>query len=202
MSVREVVREITKDEIFFLHSGGGITISGGEPLSQPDFVSGILKESRELGIHTALETSLHAPFANLEKILPWLNALYVDIKHMDEEFHKQWVGADNLVILANLRKIDESNYPVETIVRIPLVPGANDSDSNLSATAEFCKSLKKLKEIELLTYHRLGLETYRNLGMNYPLKELLPPSRERMLERAAFLSEQNIGVPIRVSGGV
>lgn len=200
MSVREAVREITKDEIFFFHSGGGVTISGGEPLSQPDFVSEVLKECRELGIHTAIETSFHAPFESIEKILPWLNVLYVDIKHMDEEFHKQWVGSDNSTILDNIRKIDESNYLLDIIVRIPMVPGANDSDSNLSATAEFCKSLKKLKEIELLAYHRLGLETYRNLEMDYTLKELIPPSRERILERAGFLSQQNPDVPIRVGG--
>ena len=201
MSVREAVREITKDEIFFFHSEGGVTISGGEPLSQPDFVSEVLKECRELGIHTAIETSFQAPFESIEKILPWLNVLYVDIKHMDEEFHEQWVGSDNSIILDNIRKIDESNYLLDIIVRIPMVPGANDSDSNLSATAEFCKSLKKLKEIELLAYHRLGIETYRNLAMDYPLKELVPPSQERILERADFLSQQNPGVPIRVGDG-
>lgn len=202
MSVREVVREIAKDEIFFFHSGGGVTISGGEPLSQPDFVSEVLRECRELGIHTAIETSFHAPYESIKKVLPWLNVLYVDIKHMDKEFHKQWVGPDNLLILNNIRKIDQSKYPLEIIVRIPMVPGANDSDSNLSATAEFCKSLKKLKEIELLAYHRLGLETYRNLEMDYLLKELVPPSRERISERAGFLSQQNPGVPIRVGGGL
>lgn len=200
MSVREAVREITKDEIFFFHSGGGVTISGGEPLSQPDFVLQVLKECKELGIHTAIETSLHAPFESIEKVLPWLNVLYVDIKHMDKEFHKQWIGTDNSSILDNLRKIDESNYLLDIIVRIPMVPSANDSDSNLSATAEFCKSLKKLKEIELLAYHRLGIETYRNLEMDYPLKELVPPSRERILERAGLLSQQNPYVPIRVGG--
>lgn len=202
MSVREAIREISKDEIFFFHSGGGVTISGGEPLNQPDFVSEVLKECRELGIHTAIETSLHAPYENIETILPWLNVLYVDLKQMDQEFHKQWVGPDNSLILANIRRIDQANYPLEIIVRIPLIPGVNDSNSNLSATAEFCKSLKIIKGIELLAYHRLGMETYRNLGMDYPLQDLVPPSRERILERADFLSRQNPGVPIRVGGGL
>lgn len=200
MSVREVVREICKDEIFFFHSGGGVTISGGEPLNQPDFVPAVLKECSELGIHTALETSLHAPYENIEIVLPWLNVLYVDLKQMDPEFHKRWVGPDNSLILANLRRIDQSNYPLEIIVRIPLIPGVNDSNSNLSATAKFCNSLKLIKEIELLPYHRLGMETYRNLGIAYPLQNLIPPSRERILERANFLSRQNSGVPIRVGG--
>lgn len=202
MSVQDVVQEITKDEIFFFHSGGGVTISGGEPLSQPDFVSEVLEECKQLGIHTAMETSFHAPFESIEKILPWLDVLYVDIKQMDQTIHKQWVGCDNKVILDNLVKIDQSNYPLDIIVRIPMVPGANDSDTNLVATAEFCQALNKLREIELLPYHRLGLETYRNLGIDYPLKDLTPPSQEQILERAAFLSQQNAGVPIRVNGVV
>lgn len=201
LSVQEVVREIVKDEIFFFHSGGGVTISGGEPLSQPDFVAEVLRECRQLGIHTALETSFYAPYESIAKVLPWLNVLYVDLKYMDREFHKQWVGRDNSLILDNLRKIDQTTEPVEIIVRIPLIPGANDSDANLSATAEFCRSLKKLIEIELLPYHRLGLETYRNLEMTYLLPELVPPSPEGITERADFLARQNPGVPIRVGGG-
>ncbi|EGW36567.1 glycyl-radical enzyme activating protein [Desulfosporosinus sp. OT] len=200
LSVQEVVREIVKDEIFFFHSGGGVTISGGEPLSQPDFVAEVLQECRALGIHTALETSFHAPYESIAKVLPWLNVLYVDLKLMDKEFHKQWVGTDNALILDNLQKVDQTKEPLEIIVRIPLVPGANDSDANLSATAEFCKSLKKLKEVELLPYHRLGLETYRNLDRDYLLQELISPSAEEISERASFLALQDPGVPIRVGG--
>jgi len=198
LSVQEVVREIAKDEIFFFHSGGGLTISGGEPLNQPEFVAEVLRECRDLGIHTAMETSFHAPYESIAKVLPWLNVLYVDLKHLDKELHKQWVGQDNSLILENLRKLDQANDPVEIIVRIPLIPDANDSDANLSAVAEFCKSLKKLREIELLPYHRLGLETYRNLEMDYFLQELVPPSQERISERADFLALQNPGVPIRI----
>ncbi|ODA39348.1 Pyruvate formate-lyase activating enzyme [Desulfosporosinus sp. BG] len=201
LSVQEVVREIVKDEIFFFHSGGGVTISGGEPLCQADFVAEVLRECRELGIHTAIETSFYAPYESIAKVLPWLNVLYVDLKHMDRKFHKQWVGRDNSLILDNLREIDQTSEPLEIVVRLPLVPGANDSDSNLSATAEFCKSLKKLIEIELLPYHRLGLETYRNLGRDYLLQELVPPSSESITERANFLALQNPGVPIRVGRG-
>lgn len=201
MTVQEAVQEISKDEIFFFHSGGGLTISGGEPLNQADFVSEVLKECRALGIHTAIETSFYAPFESIEKVLPWLNVLYVDIKHMDAALHKEWAGLDNSLILENIRKVNESKYPLEIMVRIPMVPGANDSDSNLTATAEFCRSLDKLKEIELLAYHRLGRETYRYLGRPYELKYVLPPSPERILERAEFLAAQNPGVPIRVGSG-
>jgi len=201
MPSEEAVREIAKDEIFFFHSDGGVTISGGEPLRQPDFVFEVLKGCRERGIHTAIETSFHVPWEHVKKILPWLNVLYVDIKHMNKELHQQWVRTDNSLILTNIRKADKSSYPLDILVRIPMIPGVNDSDENLSQTAEFCKSMKKLKEIELLSYHRLGMETYKNLGMDYPLKELIPPSPERILERAVFLRGQDPGVPVRVGGG-
>ena len=201
MSVAEVVREITKDEIFFFHSGGGVTISGGEPLKQPDFTSKILRECRERGIHTAIETTLHAPWESIEKALPWLNVLFVDIKHMDQKNHKEWVGTGNSLIHANIRKINESKYPLEIIVRIPLIPGINDSDANLLAVCNFCNSIHKLKEVELLPYHRLGVETYKNLEADYQLKDLEPPSSDRILERTNLLSKCSMEVPIRIGGG-
>jgi len=201
MGAEEAVKEISKDEIFFFHSSGGVTISGGEPLAQPDFVREVLKGCRERGIHTAIETSLFAPWEQIEKVLPWLNVLFVDLKHMDWEMHREWTGVDNTLILDNIRKVGESSYPVEIIVRIPLIPGVNDSDMNLMRVGEFCQSFRKLKEIELLPYHRLGLETYRNLGRDYSLKDLVPPSPEQILERASFLTKQIPGVPVRVGGG-
>lgn len=201
MSVKEVVREVSKDEVFYFHSGGGVTISGGEPLQQSDFVAQVLKECRELGVNTVLETSLYAQWESIEEVLPWLNVLYVDIKQMDQDLHRQWVGIDNSLILNNIRNIDRSRYPVGIIVRIPMIPEVNDSDENLSRTAEFCKTIKKLKEIELLPYHRLGMETYRNLGIEYQLKDLVPPSQDRILERAEYLGQQNLEVPVGVGGG-
>ncbi len=201
MAVREAVREISKDEIFYFHSGGGITVSGGEPLRQPEFVAELLRECREQGIHTAMETSFYAPYGSIEKVLPWLDVLYVDVKMTDGESHREWTGVDNALILENIRRADRSGHPLELFVRIPMVPGANDSDCNLSATAEFCRSLTKLKEVELLAYHRLGTDSYRLLGREYSLKGLVPPTRERILERAGFLARQNPGVPVRVGGG-
>ncbi len=201
MSVAEVVREITKDEIFFFHSGGGVTISGGEPLNQPDFTSEVLRECKERGIHTAIETALHAPWKSIEKVLPWLDVLFVDIKHMDQRNHKEWVGTGNSLIHDNIRRIDQSKYPVEIIVRIPLIPGINDSNANLLAVGEFCKSIHKLKEIELLPYHRLGVETYKNLEVDYRLKDMEPPSLERIMDRANLLSKCNMSVPVRIGGG-
>jgi pyruvate formate lyase activating enzyme len=201
MSVREAVGEISKDEIFFFHSGGGVTISGGEPCNQADFVAAVLRGCRERGIHTAVETSLYASWERIEEFLPWLNVLYVDIKHMNPEIHKQWVGTDNAIIFENIRRIDQSAYPIEIVVRIPMVPGANDADENLLKTGEFCQTIKKLKELELLAYHRLGMEAYKNLGREYALKDLVSQSTEEILKRAGYLAQQYPDIPIRVGGG-
>jgi pyruvate formate lyase activating enzyme len=201
MTVEETVREIVKDEVFFFHSGGGVTLSGGEPLTQAKFVVRLLRECRERGIHTAMETSFHVPFDCIEGVLPLLDLLYVDIKHMDGECHRQWIGQENALILENIRKADAFEAAVEMVFRIPLIPHLNDSDSNLGAVADFCRSMTKLKEVELLPYHRLGSHVYGALGREYALMALAPPSRERILERAHYLARQAPGVPVRVGGG-
>jgi pyruvate formate lyase activating enzyme len=201
LSVEEVVREINKDEIFFFHSGGGVTLSGGEPLSQAEFTSAILEQCKKNGIHTAVESSFHVEFPNIEIVLPWLDLLYVDIKHMDGNMHELLIGEKNMLILDNLCKINLSAFPLEVIIRIPLIPGFNDSDKNLSATLAFCKNIKKIKEIELLAYHRLGIDTYRHLGQEYLCRDLTPQTREQLLERVNYLDKQNSGIPIKVGSG-
>lgn len=202
MSVGDLVKEITKDEIFFFHSDGGVTLSGGEPLLQPDFVARVLKHCKRKGIHTAIETSLFAPFNNIKEVLPYLDVLYVDIKHMDNFKHKKYTGVDNTLILDNILKIDSIDLPLEIYVRIPLIPTVNDSESNLLMTLEFCKSLTKLKEIELLPYHRLGIETYKSLGLEYKLSEIDVPTSEEILERTQFMVSKSNGIKVRVGGNL
>lgn len=187
MTTEELLHEISKDEIFYFHSGGGVTFSGGEPLLQAPFVAEVMKQCKKRGIHTAIETCLYAPYESVEQLLPWLDVLYADIKHMDCSEHKLYTGADNSLILENIKKIDSSPYPVDIFIRIPIIPGINDSKDNLSKTAEFCSNIKKLKEIELLPYHRLGTQTYKNLGIEYRLAKILPPSPERMEELKGFI---------------
>lgn len=201
MSVDELVHEIAKDEIFYFHSGGGVTFSGGDPLNQFKFVAETMKKCKRSGIHTAIESSLFAPYENIEEILPWLDVLYVDIKHMGKEEHKRYTGVDNNIILENILKIDCSTYPVNIYVRIPLTPSVNDTKENLLNTIEFCSNLKKLKEIELLPYHRLGIETYKNLGIEYKLSNISSPTPERMLELVDFMSANSQGIRVRTGGG-
>jgi pyruvate formate lyase activating enzyme len=201
MSVDEVVADICKDEIFFFHSGGGVTLSGGECLLQPDFVAGVLEECRRRGINTAIETSLFAPWRSVEKILPFLNCIYVDLKHPDGDIHKKLVGVDNNRILANLKKLDQSDLPFKIYLRIPLIPGINDEDAVLLKTLSISATLKKLAEIELLPYHRLGVGTYAKLGRVYGLEDVVTPSEEYICERAEFLKKQGVNVHIKAGSG-
>jgi len=201
LTVDQAVEEICKDEIFFFHSGGGVTVSGGECLLQVDFVASVLEKCRRRGIHTAIETSLFAPWQSVEKILPFLNTIYVDLKHPDALIHEKFTGVDNSLILNNLEKLGNSKHLFDFHLRIPLIPGINDSDENLLASLSIAASIRKLKEIEVLPYHRLGVGTYEKLGRSYELENIDTPSKEYIIERTSFLRKQGLNVDLKVGGG-
>ena len=201
LTVDQLVEEISKDEIFFFHSGGGVTVSGGECPLQCDFVAAVLEKCCRRGINTAIETSLFAPWKSVQKILPFLNSAYVDLKHPDGRMHQKFTGADNSLILNNLKKLDQSALPFDIHLRIPLIPGINDADDTLLAVLTISATIRKLKEIEILPYHRLGVETYKKLGRSYELQQLSVPSWEYIVERAEFLRKQNARVSVKVGGG-
>ena len=199
MTDQQVIELISRDEIFYFHSGGGVTISGGECLTQAEFVHSVLKECRTRGIDTALETSLFAPWQAIQLILPHLNAIFVDIKHSDSVTHRELTGIGNERIWENLIRIDELDQPLPVFIRIPLIPGINDSNDNLRNTLERVSSLEKVQSIELLPYHRLGVATYADLGRDYALKNLQPPSPDYLSERRNFLRTQNSSIPVTIA---
>ena len=202
MTVSAVMDEVKKDEIFFYHSGGGITLSGGEPISQSSFAAALLEESKKLGINTTIESCLYGNFSSIEKLLPWLDTFYADLKQMNGAIHKEWTGQDNQLILDNLVKIDRSDSSPAINIRVPLVPGFNDSDENLLATLQFCKGLNNLKGLEILPYHRLGIDTYRHLDLDYnQCRDIAPPTAERLSERISFLKKQNSRIAIFSGSG-
>jgi len=200
-TVQDITREVSKDEIFYFHSGGGVTLSGGEPCAQPHYVSELLRELKFRGIHTAIETSLYAPWEDVEKLLPHLDCVFADMKHMDTVLHEKWTGAGNEIILENIARIISSEFQVSMTLRVPIIPGVNDDDGNLSALAGFANGLaNKLQAIELLPYHRLGCTTYRLLQKQYPLESVTVQPWEKLEERARFLSSHDTGVPILAGG--
>lgn len=195
----DVVKEIEKDELFYFHSGGGVTISGGEPLEQPEFVLSILRKCSYLGISCALETSLFAAWEKIEPLLQYLNIIYVDIKHPDSNRHKSLTGRENRLIIDNILRLDKSKYNFHLIVRTPLIPGINDGEENMEKLAGIVNGLGKLKCVELLTYHRLGVETYAKLGRNYILQELQSLNIEEM-KSSGLVLKKLVSVPVMING--
>ena len=188
MTAEEVFGEISKEEIFYFHSGGGVTISGGEPLMQPDFSLALIRQCKKVGINTAIETSAYGDYSAVEKLLPQLDVIYVDLKLMDEQLHIKQTGVSNKTVLENLRRLAAGEFQGKLRVRIPLVPSINMDNDNMEdgqirAAAEFCQSLAKLDFVEFLPYHRLGVDTYRKLGREFLMGDIMPPGKEAV-ERA------------------
>jgi len=190
MDADQLMREIEKDEVFFFHSGGGVTLSGGEALVQPEFVAEIFQRCHHLGIRTTLESSLFASPEAIERVLPHLDLLYADIKHMDNERHEELTGLGNETILANIQAVSARTRGPGLIIRMPVVPSINDDDENLRSLARFCSGLARLQKIELLPYHRLGVTRYRELGREYPLHGIKAPSRDYMERKATVIRSE------------
>jgi pyruvate formate lyase activating enzyme len=190
LGVDEAMTELRKDMPFYASSGGGITLSGGEPMLQVAFSEAVLRACRAEGIHTALDTSGHAPWADYEKVLPFVDLVLYDFKLADSEAHRKYTGVDNELIRENLARIDERGMPIE--VRIPVIPGINDSQENIEESARFLAGLKGIQRVALLPYHGLGESKYPRVGRTYRLDGLASPSRERMEQIASWISRYGI----------
>ena len=167
MNVAEVMREVRKDAHYYAQSGGGVTLSGGECLLQADFSAELLKTCKEQKIHTAIESALFVSWAQIAKILPFCDFIFADFKIADPEKHRQYTGQDNRLILENLQKL-ALTVPQKVTVRIPLIPGINDSQADLAA---FAKALNPFAEnlcgIEVLRYNTLAQSKYLQAGKEY-----------------------------------
>ncbi|MCL5108471.1 MAG: glycyl-radical enzyme activating protein [Chloroflexi bacterium] len=184
LSVPEVMAEVLKDRAFYRQSGGGVTVSGGEPALQWQFTRDLLAACRARGLSTAIETCGQAPWPHLEAIAAHLDLALYDVKHMDSAAHRRLTGVGNELILANLRRLAELG--VEVLVRVPVVPGCNDSPENIATSAAFVAALPGRAAMELLPYHPYGSGKYARCGLEYELAGLEPPEREQ-LERLAAL---------------
>ncbi len=196
VTVEELLPEILADMPYYRRSGGGVTLSGGEILCQPEFAAELLKACQAHGLHTAVESTAVASFEKIEMILPYLDMYLMDIKHMDSEKHKEYTGWNNERILENAKKIAKSG--VELIIRTPVVPTFNDDAASIRAIAKYAASLEGVKEYHLLPYHRLGQDKYDRLGRQYSLKEILPPSQEKM-EYLLSVAEES-GLKCQIGG--
>ncbi|MGL4912734.1 MAG: (2S)-3-sulfopropanediol dehydratase activating enzyme [Romboutsia sp.] len=188
MSVQECMKEIRKDKGYYDRSGGGVTISGGEPLLQSDFVLEVFKACKDEGIQTCLESSFYAEWKDIEKILSYTDIIISDIKHMDTEIHKKHTGVHNAKILENLKKLIKEER--ELILRIPVIPNINDDMENIKATADFIINELdgRVRTLQLLSFMRLGEEKYYSLGMPYKMKDV-NVDRESFQEHVKTLAE-------------
>ncbi len=193
----EVMETVLKDAVYYARSGGGITLSGGECLLQPDFSLALLRLAHAHGMTTAIETTGYAKTETLDRLLPHIDYVLMDIKHMDTEKHKAFIGKGNEKVLENARYIAERTSSLT--VRVPVIPTFNDTDAEVAAIARFANSLPGVRELHLLPYHRLGQDKYTALGMDYGMGSLplIPDERMRRLLEVARES----GLRCQIGGG-
>lgn len=189
---REIMKEIIKDEAFYEESGGGVTFSGGEPLMYLDFLQDVLRSCKIRGIHTAVDTSGYAPWECFEKIIDKVDLFLYDLKLMNDEKHKKYTGVSNKVILENLKKLSARGANI--YIRMPIIAGVND-DSHIDETIEFLSNLNII-QVNLLPYHKMGMEKYKRLGMEYKLTGNEKPSDEKMQEIANKFKAARIRIKI------
>lgn len=194
--VESCMAELREDAAFYRRSGGGVTLSGGEVLLQSDFASALLRQCRAEGFHTAIESNLSVDRRCPEKLLPHLDLVMADIKHMDPISHREATGADNRHVLENIKWLDEQGIPM--IIRTPVIPGFNDTPENIWETAGFLKDIRNLRYYELLSYNPMGNDKRRRLG--YTVPEIPVPEKIHMyaLAREAV----HCGRPVWVDGSV
>ena len=196
MSVDEVLDEVEKDRIFYEQSGGGVTLSGGDPAVQPAFAEALLDGCRERGLRTAVDTAGSSQNGALERLASKTDLVLFDLKVMDDARHREWTGVSNAAILANLERLAAGR--TEVWVRIPLVRGVNDDEDNIRRTTALLTSLGTIKRIGLLPYHSGGLEKARRIGKDTLFRRFEPPSEERLAAiEAAF---RGAGFDVRRGG--
>jgi len=195
-SVRSLLEEILKDRVVFRNSGGGVTLSGGEPLVHPGFVAELLGGCRSRDIHTAVETCGAVAWSHFEQVLAVTDLFLYDLKLIDPERHEQWTGMDNRAILENVRALAEAGKRI--VVRVPLVPEVNDGDLEFGAIARFAVGLKGVEELHILPFHQVGSSKYALVGQEYVMKDA-PEENGGKVARCRQIAEE-LGLRVSVGG--
>jgi len=194
--VDEIIEILEKERIFIERSDGGVTFSGGEPMLQSGFLLEALTACKNIGYHTAVDTSGHFPESNLKNVLPFTDLFLFDLKHLDQGKHSHYTGVSNKILIENLHKIVDSG--TEIMLRIPVIPGINDDTGHLDGLKEFINDIKaeNIKTISLLPYHKAGTAKYRKFNRENRMEAVIPPSQQRMNELKEFFSDTGIKVKI------
>ena len=196
ITVSDLMTQVLKERIFFEQSGGGVTLSGGEPLLQPDFAIAVLKECRKHEIHTAVDTCGFADRSVLMEILPLTDLFLYDVKHMDSEKHLEYTGVGNELILSNMEALGKSGALI--CARMPFIPGINTDEKNLHSASAFLRKIGGVVKVNLLPYHNAAEEKHRRWNIDYKLKGLCAPSEELLKNSAATL--ESYGLKVEIGG--
>ena len=192
MTIEEIMKEVESDKLFYQNSDGGVTISGGEPLSQWEFVRQLLKECKQEGLHTALDTCGYVPWDILEKVLDYTDLVLFDIKHINSSQHRKGTGKGNQLILNNAKRVATNT---RTWLRFPLIPGYNDFEESVREVAELAAEMC-VEKVSILPYHEWGKTKYEKLGRRYLLENTETPSDEHIKELQRII--ENAGLKVTV----
>ena len=196
-TISEILEIIEEDRLFYMTSGGGVTLGGGEVSMQPEFATNLLMECKKMGIHTAIETCGYASLTSMLMIAEFTDLFLYDIKNIDSDRHYELTGVHNERILENLQELIRRRFNVK--VRMPLIKGKNDDENTIRRTIEFLRPFKDYKNfqgIDLLPYHKLGVNKYKQLGMTYPITEDLSLSDEDLCRIEEWIKDYDFPVKI------
>lgn len=196
VTVAEVLEIVKQDIPYYRRSGGGMTLSGGEMLCQSEFAYALLRCAKEAAINTAVETTGFASYDVIEKMLPYIDTVLMDIKHIDGGKHKDFTGQSNELILENAVKIAQNAKKL--IIRVPVIPTFNDTETEIADIAQFASKLKGVDEINLLPYHRLGKDKYDGLNREYLMGDIPSPIDAHM-EKLKTVAE-SFGLNCKIGG--
>ena len=197
MNLEEVFTEVMKDEVFFRNSGGGLTLSGGEPFCQLEFSVELARRVREKGIHTAMETAANVPYDSIRRILPFIDLVLFDIKAFSPEIHKAWTFVDNRLILDNFARITGEGK--EVIVRVPLIPQVNDGEE-FRKIVDHVVQFESIGELHILPFHTLGESKYTQLEMHNHMHEHPEDNEEEVEACRAYAESRGLRVSVGGSG--
>jgi len=198
VTVEEVMKTVMKDRPYYRRTGGGITLSGGEMLNQPEFSTALLRTAKEEGITTAVETTSRAKWETIEHMLPYIDEYLMDIKHMDSKKHKRYTGSPNEGLLDNAMKIAKSGLTILSI-RVPVIPGFNDTPEEIRAIATYARTLPGVERLHLLPYHNFGSDKYAGLGREYLMGDAPSPTNEKMMALLKVANEAS-GLECQIGG--
>jgi len=193
-TVEELLGEVKKDIPFYDTSGGGITASGGEPLAQAEFLGRFLKACKEIGVHTALDTSGYAEWDIIKEIMDYVDLFLYDVKLVDADRHREWTGVSNDLILDNLRRL--SSLGKRIFVRYPLIPSVNDSSEDIELLGRLASNLKSVEEVDILPYHKLGVDKAKRVGK----ENLLFPSVDEEKLKKVKSALERFGLKVKIGG--